>query len=66
MNLIGSLRRRLRALRSPASGGRLPAYRPQSDERMVALSPGKQITEPDEAEAMGMTQTARRMRGKRR
>jgi hypothetical protein len=33
---------------------------------MVILSPGKRITDPDEAEALGMTATARRLRQKRK
>lgn len=66
MKLIRSLAQLLRTLRSPASGGQLPAYRPQGDERMVMFSPGKEITDPDEAEVLGMAATARRLREKRR
>lgn len=51
-----------RALRRPAHGGALPPYRPRPDGQLVILSPGRLITDPDEAEALGMTATARRMR----
>jgi hypothetical protein len=66
VNLIGSLRRTLRVLRSPASGGKIRAHQLQGDEKMVTLSPGKEITDPDEAEALGLSATARRLRQKRR
>lgn len=45
-----------------ARGGELPAFRPRPGERLVVLSPGRRITDPDEAEALGMTVTARRLR----
>lgn len=55
---------RLRLLRRllPARGGELPAYRPRPGERLAVLSPGRRIDDPDEAEALGMTATARRLR----
>ena len=46
----------------PARGGTLPAHRPHSGEQLTILSPGRQITDPDEAEALGLTADARRMR----
>ena len=56
--------RRLLCRLSPgyARGGNLPAFRPRPGERMVFLSPGRRIDDPDEAEALGMTATARRLR----
>jgi hypothetical protein len=51
-----------RTLRRPAHGGALPPYRPDLDGQLVILSPGRLITDPDEAEALGMTADARRMR----
>lgn len=45
-----------------ARGGELPAFRPRPGERLVALSPGRRITDPDEAEALGMAVAARRIR----
>lgn len=49
-------------------GGTLSPRRPHHVERMALLSPGRLITDPDEAEALGMTAAARRMRqrGERR
>jgi hypothetical protein len=44
-------------------GGRITPSTP-SDGHLVILSPGRQITDPDEAEALGLTADARRMRGK--
>ncbi|MFE7727340.1 hypothetical protein ACFU5D_16295 [Streptomyces anthocyanicus] len=58
--MIRRLLRRL--LPAPARGGELPAYRPSQGEQMVVLSPGRRLDDPDEAEAMGMTATARRLR----
>lgn len=49
-----------RTLSRPAYGGTLPLYRPHPDGQLVILSPGRLITDPDEAEALGMTATARR------
>ncbi|WP_069751548.1 hypothetical protein [Streptomyces sp. EN16] len=46
----------------PARGGTLPPYKPRPGEALVRLSPGRQITDPDEAEALGMTAYARRLR----
>jgi hypothetical protein len=40
----------------------LRPYRPRPGEQLVILSPGRRIDDPDEAEALGMTATARRMR----
>jgi hypothetical protein len=48
-----------------ATGGELPTYRPRSDEQLVILSPGRRITDPAEAEALGLTADARRMRRER-
>ncbi|MGC4925493.1 hypothetical protein [Streptomyces sp. DT117] len=47
---------------APAHGGTLPPYQPCPDEVLVRLSPGRRITDPDEAEALGMTASARRLR----
>lgn len=58
--MILRLLRRLFPLR--ARGGELPAYRLRQGERLVVLSPGRRIVDPDEAEALGMTATARRLR----
>lgn len=57
MHLIGRLFRR-------AHGGRIPPSGPPSDSIPVLLSPGRMITDPDEAEALGMTVTARRLRAR--
>lgn len=46
----------------PPRGGQLPPRRPGPDEQLMILSPGRTITDPDEAEALGMTATARRLR----
>lgn len=46
-------------------GSRRQRVRPRplaEDEHVVLLSPGQQITDPDEAEALGLTADARRMR----
>lgn len=60
------IRRLLRRLfPGSASGGEMPAYRPRPGEHLVVLSPGRRIDDPDEAEALGMTATARRMRRQR-
>lgn len=48
-----------------ARGGQLPAYQPRPGERLVALSPGRAIADPDDAEALGLTADARRMRRQR-
>jgi hypothetical protein len=48
-----------------ASGGEIPAYRPRPGEQLVMLSPGRRIDDPDEAEALGLTADARRMRRQR-
>lgn len=40
----------------------VPAWRPGEGERVVLLSPGREITDPGEAEALGLTVDARRMR----
>ncbi|WP_326806621.1 hypothetical protein OHB04_02195 [Streptomyces sp. NBC_01775] len=45
-----------------ARGGVLRPARKDDDSVLVALSPGKQITDPDEAEALGMTAEARWLR----
>lgn len=59
--LLGTLTLAARTRRL-ARGGTLPAYRPRPGEHLVVLSPGRPIDDPDEAEALGMTATARRMR----
>ncbi|MFF7308198.1 hypothetical protein [Streptomyces sp. NPDC008137] len=58
--MIRRLLRRL--LPRPATGGEMLAYRPRLDEQWVMLSPGRRIDDPDEAEALGLTADARRMR----
>lgn len=45
-----------------ARGGEMPAFRPRPGERLAMLSSGRRIVDPDEAEALGMTATARRLR----
>lgn len=46
-----------------AEGGTIPPRRPADDDsRWAMLSPGRQITDPDEAEALGMNVDAKRMR----
>lgn len=59
--LLAAALRRL-GVPGPARGGTLPPYQPRPDEVLVCLSPGRQITDPDEAEALGMTAYARRLR----
>ncbi|MFD4934473.1 hypothetical protein [Streptomyces virginiae] len=56
MSLLGRLFRRR------SGGGTLPPPRPADDSVPVFLSPGRRITDPNEAEALGMTATARRLR----
>jgi len=51
----------LRRVFQHAGGGRVPQPR-HSDSVPMCLSEGKQITDPDEAEALGLTADARRMR----
>ena len=59
------LRRLLRRLfPHHATGGHIPEYRPRPGEQWVMLSPGRRIDDPDEAEALGLTADARRMRGR--
>ena len=43
-------------------GGEVPAPRSHPGERLVVLSPGRRIDDPDEAEALGLTADAKRMR----
>lgn len=50
--------------RSRAEGGHLPCRKHSDGERPVELSPGRLITDPDEAEALGLTVDARRLRGR--
>lgn len=45
-----------------ASGGAVTGSPPGDDSIPARLSEGKRITDPDEAEALGMTATARRLR----
>jgi hypothetical protein len=57
------MRRLLRRFfRGYAQGGEMPVYRPRRGERLVMLSPGRRIDDPDEAEVLGMTAAAKRMR----
>ncbi|WP_158838976.1 hypothetical protein [Streptomyces sp. NRRL S-1022] len=56
MNLKAFLRTMLRRPR----GGAV-THRPD-DSPLIALSPGRPITDPDEAEALGLTANARTMR----
>lgn len=51
--LLAATLRRL-GFPGPAQGGVLPPYQPHPDEVLVYLSPGRQITDPDEAEALGL------------
>jgi hypothetical protein len=51
-----------RVLPGHGEGGALPALRPRPGGRWVQLSPGRLTTDPDEAEALGLTATARRLR----
>lgn len=57
-----SLAARLRALLRRPHGGAV-THRP-NDGPPIMLSSGRQIADPDEAEALGLTANARRMRGK--
>lgn len=45
-----------------ARGGHLPPPRARTGEVLVLLSPGRQITDPDEAESLGMNVDAKWMR----
>lgn len=54
-----------RTLPLQAQGGTLSPYRPRPGERLVVLSPGRRIDDPDEAEALGLTSDAKRMRRQR-
>lgn len=56
------LHRLLRFFQRRAHGGALSPYRPRPGEQMVILSPGRRIDDPDEAEALGLTADAKRMR----
>lgn len=56
------LRRLLRMVRRRPSGGSIPPYTPAPGSVLVILSPGGPITDPDEAESLGLTADARRMR----
>ncbi len=46
----------------PARGGTLPATRAHPGDRMAMLHPGGPIDDPDEAEALGLTADAKRLR----
>ena len=50
-----------RIFQQHAEGGLIPPPR-HGDDIPMFLSEGKQITDPDEAEALGLTADARRMR----
>jgi hypothetical protein len=54
MDLMMFLRSRLVLPRRRASGGTLPPCK-IDDSMPVLLSPGRQVTDPDEAEALGLT-----------
>jgi hypothetical protein len=57
------IRRLIRSLsRGRARGGALRGYRPRPGGQLVILSPGRRIDDPDEAEALGLTADAKRMR----
>lgn len=45
-----------------ATGGEIPPYRPGAGDQLAVLSPGRRIDDPDEAEALGLTADARRLR----
>lgn len=51
-----------RVLPGHGEGGALSAFAPPLGGRWVQLSPGRRIDDPDEAEALGLTATARRLR----
>ncbi|MFD4921123.1 hypothetical protein ACFWNE_07365 [Streptomyces goshikiensis] len=55
----------LRRMFRRARGGRISPSGPPSDSIPVLMSPGRLIADPDEAEALGMTATARRLRARR-
>ncbi|MGW4834814.1 hypothetical protein [Streptomyces globisporus] len=59
--LLAPALRRL-GLPGQARGGALPPYRPRPDDVLVRLSPGRQIADPDDADSLGMTASARRLR----
>ncbi|WP_329308298.1 hypothetical protein [Streptomyces microflavus] len=59
--LLAATLRRL-GVPTPGRGGTFPPHQPHPDEVLVCLSPGRQITDPDEAESLGMTASARRLR----
>lgn len=49
--------------RPRAVGGHLPRPKSSNGGHLIELSPGRLITDPDEAETLGLTVDARRMRG---
>lgn len=53
--LLRTLALAARAFRRRAHGGALPDFQPRPDDQLVILSPGRPITDPDEAEALGLT-----------
>ena len=59
------IRKLFNVLRRRAEGGTLRARPLAADEVLVILSPGGPITDPDEAEQLGLTADARRMRHRR-
>ena len=63
-SLEGSVIRRLlrHLLPGYATGGEIPAARPGAGDRLVVISLGRRIGGPEEAEALGLTADARRMR----
>jgi hypothetical protein len=54
-NLIKLLRAHVGLPCRRASGGTVPTLKPDGDSVLAALSPGRRITNPAEAEVLGMT-----------
>ncbi|NDZ63578.1 hypothetical protein [Streptomyces cyaneofuscatus] len=53
-HVVAAVLRRLGVSRS-AAGGTLPPRRNDADSIPVTLSPGRRITDPDDAGALGLT-----------
>jgi hypothetical protein len=48
-------------------GGTLPPYTPREDSQLIVISPGREITDPDDAEALGLSaREVERLRRKQR
>lgn len=60
--LIAFLRARLGIPSRRASGGAIAPRRFNVDSAPAVLSPGRRITDPDDAEALGLAADARRLR----